>query len=209
LDEKKVERAYAGWARIYDRIYGPVFQDSRERAIRSLRTQPGQRILEVGVGTGLVLPLYPRNCQIVGIDLSEAMLEKARARVQELGLGNVELYAMDAGRMRFPDSSFDVVVAAYVVTAVPEYQKVIREMIRVCKPEGRILMLNHLTSSNPVVAAIERAISPLCTHIGFRTDLSLKQVLEGHPLKVERHEKVRPLRMWHLLECRNEKLVPA
>jgi phosphatidylethanolamine/phosphatidyl-N-methylethanolamine N-methyltransferase len=111
--------------------------------------------------------------------------------------------------MRFPDSSFDVVVAAYVVTAVPEYRQVIREMIRVCKPEGRILMLNHLTSSNPVVAAIERAISPLCTHIGFRTDLSLKQVLEGQPLKVERHEKVRPLRMWHLLECRNEKLVPA
>ncbi len=186
MDEKKVERAYAGWARIYDRIYGPVFQHSRERAIRSLRTQPGQRILEVGV-----------------------MLEKARLRVTELGLDNVELYAMDAGHMRFPDSSFDVVVAAYVVTAVPEYRQVIREMIRVCKPEGRILMLNHLTSSNPVVAAIERAISPLCTHIGFRTDLSLKQVLEGQPLKVERHEKVRPLRMWHLLECRNEKLVPA
>lgn len=209
MDEKKVERAYAGWARIYDRIYGPVFQDSRERAIRSLRTQPGQRILEVGVGTGLVLPLYPRNCQIVGIDLSEAMLEKARLRVQELGLTNVELHAMDAGRMRFPDSSFDVVVAAYVVTAVPEYKQVIREMIRVCKPEGRIVMLNHLTSSNPLLAAIERAISPLCTHIGFRTDLSLKHVLEGHPLKVERHEKVRPLRMWHLLECRNEKLVAA
>jgi len=209
LDHQRVERAYAGWARIYDRIFGPVFQDSRERAIRNLGALPGQRILEVGVGTGLLLPLYPADCRVVGIDLSEAMLAKARERVRKLGLKNLELHAMDAGQMTFPDSSFDIVMAAYVVTAVPEYKKVIREMVRVCRPGGRIIMLNHLTSSNPVLAAVERAISPLCTHIGFRTDLSLSNVLDGAPLRLERHEKVRPLRMWHLVECRNAKLAVA
>lgn len=205
MDVRKVERAYAAWARIYDRVFGPIFRGSRERAAGALNAQPGQRILEVGVGTGLLLPLYPRECQVVGIDLSEAMLEKARQRVRDLEIENVELSAMDAGALQFPDSSFDIVMAAYVVTAVPDHRQLLAEMIRVCKPGGRLIMVNHLTSSIPVVAAVERLISPLCTYLGFRTDLSLGHVLEGQPLSVERHEKLRPFGFWHLVECRNSK----
>lgn len=205
MDVRKVERAYAAWAGVYDRVFGPIFRDSRERAAGALNAQPGQSILEVGVGTGLLLPLYPRGCQVVGIDLSEAMLAKARQRVRDLELDNVELSAMDAGAMQFPDSSFDIVMAAYVVTAVPDHRKLLAEMIRVCRPGGHLVMLNHLTSNVPVVAAVERMISPLCTYIGFRTDLSLDNVLDGQPLSVELHEKLRPLGLWHLVACCNGK----
>lgn len=205
MDARKVERAYAAWARIYDRVFGPIFRLSRERAAGALNVRPGERVLEVGVGTGLLLPLYPRDCRVIGIDLSEAMLEKARQRVRDLGLEHVELSTMDAGALQFPDSSFDLVVAAYVVTAVPDHRRLLAEMIRVCRPGGRLVMVNHLISTNPVLAALERLVSPLCTYLGFRTDLSLGDVLEGRPLAIERHEKLPPLGFWHLIACRNGK----
>jgi phosphatidylethanolamine/phosphatidyl-N-methylethanolamine N-methyltransferase len=205
MDLEKVERVYSNYAGVYDHIFGKIFHESRESAVRRLNVTHGERILEVGVGTGLSLPLYPRHCRLVGIDLSPGMLEKARARVQIYGLENVELSRMDAGQMEFPDDSFDTVMAAYVVTAVPDYRKVVTEMIRVCRPGGRIIMLNHFSNGNKLIAAVEKVISPLCKHIGFRTDLSLNHVLEGTSLLVARKEKVNPLRFWHLVECVNRK----
>ena len=205
MDLKKVERVYSSYASVYDQTFGKVFQQSREAAVRGLPVQPGDRVLEVGVGTGEALPLYPTNCEILGIDLSEGMLEKAHDRVREHELDHVSLQQMDAGQMEFMDDSFDIVMAAYVVTAVPDYRKVVNEMIRVCKPGGLIVMLNHFSNGNKVIAAVEKFISPLCKHIGFRTDLSLNTVLEGTTLLVKRKEKVNPLRFWHLVECLNQK----
>jgi phosphatidylethanolamine/phosphatidyl-N-methylethanolamine N-methyltransferase len=209
MDLKKVERVYSSYAGVYDQIFGRIFHESRESAVRRLRPKPGERILEVGVGTGLSLPLYPAHCSVVGIDLSAGMLEKAQRRIQQYNLRHVRLYRMDAGAMEFPDDSFDTVMAAYVVTAVPDYRKVMTEMIRVCKPEGRIILLNHFSNGNKLIAAVEKVISPLCKHIGFRTDLSLNTVLEGTSLFVARKEKVNPLRFWHLVECENRKNSPA
>jgi phosphatidylethanolamine/phosphatidyl-N-methylethanolamine N-methyltransferase len=205
MDLETVERVYSNYASVYDHIFGKIFHESRESAVRRLNVVHGERILEVGVGTGLALPLYPRHCRVVGIDLSGGMLEKARERVRMHGLDNVELSRMDAGQMDFPDDSFDTVMAAYVVTAVPDYRKVVTEMIRVCRPGGRIIMLNHFSNGNKLIAAVEKVISPLCKHIGFRTDLSLNHVLEGTSLLVARKEKVNPLRFWHLVECVNRK----
>ena len=205
MDLKKVERVYSSYASVYDQTFGKVFQQSREAAVRGLPVQPGDRVLEVGVGTGEALPLYPTNCEILGIDLSENMLEKAHDRVREHELDHVSLQQMDAGHMEFMDDSFDIVMAAYVVTAVPDYRKVVNEMIRVCKPGGLIVMLNHFSNGNKVIAAVEKFISPFCKHIGFRTDLSLNTVLEGTTLLVKRKEKVNPLRFWHLVECLNQK----
>ena len=205
MDLQKVERVYTAYANIYDHVFGKVFHEGRESAIRNLNVQPNERILEVGVGTGLALPMYPRHCQIVGIDLSEGMLEKAKERASAHGLSHVRLYRMDAGAMEFPDDSFDTVVAAYVVTAVPDYRSVVSEMIRVCRPGGRIVMLNHFSNGNKLIAAVERVISPLTKHLGWRTDLSLNTVLEGTTLQVARKEKVNPLRFWHLVECVNNK----
>ena len=205
MDLQKVERVYSNYARVYDHIFGRIFHESRESAVRNLNVKPGERILEVGIGTGLSLPLYPQDCLVVGIDLSSSMLDKARERMVAHRLRNVQLLRMDAGKMQFPDDSFDTVMAAYVVTAVPDYRTVVTEMIRVCRPGGRIIMLNHFSNGNKLIAACEKVISPLCKHIGFRTDLSLNTVLEGTSLFVARNEKVNPLRFWHLVECVNRK----
>jgi phosphatidylethanolamine/phosphatidyl-N-methylethanolamine N-methyltransferase len=209
MDLHKVERVYSNYAGIYDQIFGRIFHESRESAVRELNVKPGEQILEVGVGTGLALPLYPNHCEVVGIDFSEGMLEKAQERMEAHGLSHVKLLRMDAGDMKFEDDSFDTVMAAYVVTAVPDYRKVVSEMIRVCRPGGRIIMLNHFSNGNKLIAAVEKVISPLCKHIGFRTDLSLNTVLEGTSLMVARKEKVNPLRFWHLVECVNEKSATA
>ena len=205
MDLKKVERVYSNYASVYDHIFGKVFHEGRESAVRNLNIPPGERILEVGVGTGLSLPLYPAHCRVTGIDLSDGMLEKARERATALRLLHVDLRRMDAGKMEFEDNSFDTVVAAYVVTAVPDYRLVMAEMIRVCRSGGRIILLNHFSNGNRLIAAVEKAISPLCKHIGFRTDLSLHHVLEGTSLQVAKKEMVNPLRFWHLVECVNQK----
>lgn len=205
MDLKKVEKVYTSYAGVYDRIFGKVFHEGRESAIRNLNLQPRERVLEVGVGTGLALPLYPRHCEIVGIDLSEGMLDKARERAEAQGLTHVRLQRMDAGAMEFSDDSFDTVMAAYVVTAVPDYRKVVNEMIRVCRPGGRIIMLNHFSNGNKLIAAVEKVISPITKKLGWRTDLSLTTVLEGTALQVARKQSVNPLRYWALVECVNAK----
>lgn len=205
MDATHIERVYSAYSRVYDRVFGKVFQDSREVLAATLEALPGQRVLEVGVGTGLLLPLYAGDCRVTGIDLSEGMLDKARERVEALDLANVTLERMDAGQMSFPDDTFDIVVAAYVVTAVPDHRAVMREIVRVVRPGGRILLLNHFVNGSGIIAACERAVSPLCKHLGFRTDLSVEQVLDGLPLAVVRHDKVKPLKLWHLVECRNVK----
>jgi phosphatidylethanolamine/phosphatidyl-N-methylethanolamine N-methyltransferase len=205
MDTAHIERVYSAYSRVYDRIFGKVFQDSREVLAGSLALRPGSRVLEVGVGTGLLLPLYPRNVRITGIDLSAGMLAQARERVERLGLTDVALEHMDASRMSFADDSFDVVVAAYVVTAVPDHRAVMQEIIRVARPGAGVVLLNHFVNGSGLLAALERAVSPLCKHVGFRTDLSVGQVLDGLPLDVMRHEKVKPLKLWHLVECRNAK----
>ena len=205
FDRDHFERVYSTYAGVYDRVFGRVFQGSREAVVRNLKVEPGERVLEVGVGTGLCLPLYPRECDITAIDVSQAMLDKAAARVQELGLTNVKLLRMDAGEMEFGEDSFDIVVAAYVVTAVPDYRKLMKEMVRVTRRGGRLILLNHFTQDSPIVAAVEKAISPICTKIGFRTDLSVDEVIDGWPLIKERDERVKPLGMWHVVECVNNK----
>jgi phosphatidylethanolamine/phosphatidyl-N-methylethanolamine N-methyltransferase len=203
MDLHKVERVYTSYAGVYDKIFGKVFHEGRESAIRNLNVQPNERILEVGVGTGIALPMYPRHCEIVAIDFSEGMLEIARKRTAEHHMNHVTLHRMDAGAMQFEDNTFDTVVAAYVVTAVPDYRKVVSEMIRVCRPGGRIIMLNHFSNENKMVAAVEKVISPLTKHLGWRTDLSLDNVLEGTELQIARKQNVNPLRFWALVECVN------
>ncbi|MGD9850922.1 MAG: class I SAM-dependent methyltransferase [Nitrospirales bacterium] len=205
MDLKKVERVYTAYASVYDHTFGKAFKQSRESAVRGLQIEPGCRVLEVGVGTGEALPLYPGHCDVLGIDLSDGMLEHARRRVDQHQLSHVTLKRMDAGNMQLSDDTFDIVMAAYVVTAVPDYRTVVNEMIRVCKPGGRIVMLNHFSNGNKVIAAVEKLISPLCKHIGFRTDLALNTVLEGTSLIVASKKKVNPLRFWHLVECVNKK----
>jgi phosphatidylethanolamine/phosphatidyl-N-methylethanolamine N-methyltransferase len=197
-----VERVYEKLAVVYDLIFGPTLHPGRIEALKKMNIRPGDHVLEVGVGTGINLPLYPRDCSIVGVDLSEPMLEKARDRVVEKGLRNCRVMEMDAAKMAFPDESFDIVYAPYLISVVPDPVKVAQEMKRVCKKGGRVIILNHFKSDNRLLAKIETMISPLTVHIGFKSDLDLHGFLTQADLTPVSIEKVNLLNMWTLVTCK-------
>jgi phosphatidylethanolamine/phosphatidyl-N-methylethanolamine N-methyltransferase len=196
-----VERVYEKLASVYDLIFGPTLHPGRLVARDRMEIRPGSHILEVGVGTGINASLYPRNCHITGIDLSTSMLDKARERVAREGLRNVRLMEMDAAKTTFADDTFDIVYAPYLISVVPDPVKVACEMRRVCKPGGKIVILNHFRSANPILSRVERAISPLTVHIGFKSDLDLPAFLAQAELRPESIEKVNVPKIWSLVTC--------
>jgi phosphatidylethanolamine/phosphatidyl-N-methylethanolamine N-methyltransferase len=196
-----VNRVYAKLAKVYDLIFGPTLHHGRLVAIERMAIKPADRVLEVGVGTGINVGLYPTDCAVTGIDLSSSMLEKARERVARKGVRNVRLLQMDAANLKFADDSFDIVYAPYVISVVPDPVAVTREMQRVCRPGGRIVIVNHFRSNNRVMASIERMISPLTVHVGFKSDLDLPAFLAQAELKPESIQKVNVPRIWTLVTC--------
>jgi phosphatidylethanolamine/phosphatidyl-N-methylethanolamine N-methyltransferase len=194
-----VESVYEKIAKVYDLTFGPTLHPGRLIALEGMGIKPGDRILEVGVGTGINAPLYPRNCHVTGIDFSAKMLARARERVENKGVRNVRLLEMDAANLSFPDNSFDIVYAPYVISVVSDPVRVVREMRRVCKPGGKFIVLNHFKSPNPLVAKMERAISPFTVHIGFKADLDLPGFLAQADLKPVSIRKVSFPRIWSLV----------
>ena len=169
FDRETVEQAYDRWAPIYDLVFGGVFSKGRQAAIQATN-KIGGRVLEVGVGTGISLPLYSQNVRIFGTDISEAMLEKAKKRVAEQGLKNVEgLAVMDAEKLEFPDDSFDVVMAQYVLSAVPNPEAALDEFARVVRPGGELIILTRVSADAGVRRFIEQKLQPVVRPLGFRT----------------------------------------
>lgn len=165
-----VAAAYDHWAPIYDLVFGKVFATGRREAIAAAE-KVGGRILEVGVGTGISLPHYSPDSRILGVDISDHMLDKARERVRRLDLGNVEaIRVMDAEELEFPDSSFDVVVAQYVVTAVPNPERALDEFVRVVRPGGEIVITTRIGAERGLRGSIEKTLMPVTTRLGFRTE---------------------------------------
>lgn len=211
MDIDAIDKVYRRYARVYDVVFGAVFQPGRKEIVESLDCRPGERILEVGVGTGLSLPLYPKDVEVVGIDISRDMLARAQARKNRCKLGkNVHLAVMNGEGMAFEDNSFDKVVAMYVASVVPDPERLVDEMRRVCKPNGLIVFVNHFHSENRVMRACERMLAPLSKHIGFRPDFSLDHFLGETGLKVM---DIHPVNIFHfctMVEARNNKpFVPA
>ncbi len=168
----QVATAYDRWAPAYDLVFGAVFRRGRSEAIVAAE-RIGGRILEVGVGTGISLPAYRRTSRLTGVDISDAMLDKARERVRRLGLDNVEEIAvMDAEELRYPDDSFDVVVAQYVVTAVPNPERALDELARVVRPGGEIIITTRVGADAGFRGTVEKALMPLTSRLGFRTEFS-------------------------------------
>jgi phosphatidylethanolamine/phosphatidyl-N-methylethanolamine N-methyltransferase len=169
LDRATVEQAYDRWAPVYDLVFGGVFSKGRSAAIAATN-RIGGRVLEVGVGTGISLPLYAPHLRIFGTDISEAMLEKAKKRVAESGLKNIEgLAVMDAEKLDFPDNSFDVVMAQYVVTAVPNPEAALDEFARVLRPGGELIILTRVSADAGMRRFIEQRLQPVVRPLGFRT----------------------------------------
>ena len=194
-----VEAVYEKLAKVYDLTFGPTLHPGRLQAIQRMSIQPGERVLEVGVGTGINLSLYPKQAMVTGIDFSVSMLEKARDRVARKGLRNMRLLQMDAADLKFSDDSFDIVYAPYLISVVPDPVRVAREMRRVCRPGGRIIFLNHFLSPNPLLSRAERMISPFTIHIGFKADLDLPAFLAQADLQPISIEKVNIPRIWSLV----------
>ena len=194
-----VAGVYDKIAKVYDFTFGPTLHPGRLRAIERMDIQPGERVLEVGVGTGINLSLYPKNCSVIGIDFNESMLEIARERAERKDIRNVRLLQMDAADLKFPDNSFDIVYAPYLISVVPDPVRVAGEMRRVCRPGGRVILLNHFLSPNLFLSRVERLISPFTIHLGFKADLDLPAFLTQAEMQPQSIEKVNVPKIWSLV----------
>lgn len=199
IDEDAVRDAYRRWAPVYDNTFGRVVRQGRQHAVEVINRSQG-RVLEVGVGTGLSLPDYEPHLEIVGIDLSPEMLERARERVSSEGLANVTgLHDMDAADLRFPDASFDTVVAMYVMTVVPEPERVMRELARVTKPGGQVILVNHFSQREGVRGWVERRMAPFADTIGWRPVFDISRVTVCDDLEFIERKSLRPWGLFTML----------
>src|ERR1700751_1643231 len=206
MDLRDTIRTYRLFSGSYDVVFGPVFHPGRKEAVRIANDRPGQRILEVGVGTGLSLPPFRPASRVTGIDVSEEMLAKARRRVARRRLAHVDgLHDMDAENLEFVDNSFDAVLALYVASVVPNPARFAAEMRRVCIPDGTIVVVNHFTSENPVLRFSEKRLAHLARHIGFHSDFPFDAFRRESRLSIR---EVRPSNLfgyWKALRCVNGK----
>jgi phosphatidylethanolamine/phosphatidyl-N-methylethanolamine N-methyltransferase len=205
LEKRQVQRAYELYAPIYDVLFDWIFAPGRAAAIKQLDLQRGDSVLEVGIGTGLNLPLYPPIARLTGIDLSQEMLDKAIERVQQLAMPDITLKVMDATAMDFGDDEFDKAVATYTISAVPDPVAVLREMRRVVKPGGRIVILNHFRSERRLVGWLEDLVAPVCTRLGWKSNLALGPLLREVGLTAEFTARVNLFDGWRLVFCVNRK----
>ncbi|APE43592.1 SAM-dependent methyltransferase [Sulfitobacter alexandrii] len=194
-----VTRSYARWAPVYDRTFGAITQAGRKRAVAHINRRTGS-VLEVGVGTGLSLQNYASHLSVTGIDFSDEMLDKARARVKAQRLDHVtELRQMDARQLDFPDASFDTVAAMHVLSVVPEPEQVMAEIARVLKPGGQVVITNHFTREKGVLGKIERLSAPFADTLGWHSDFSIDTVLQQPTLRIVAQGGLPPLGMMTFL----------
>jgi len=205
MEVTEIQRIYAYYSRIYDFIFKRWFLPRQQHAIQALHMSPGQRVLDVGVGTGFSLPLYPQHARVVGVDLSSKMLRKAQQKVLEERLSHVDLMEMDATHLAFPDNTFDFVIVAFVISVVPDPIQVLAEIKRVSKPEGQIVIINHFQSQNKIMAQFEKWVSPLCTKIGWRSDLALDYLVQHADLRIDRKYSLNKLDLWKVIWATNHK----
>ena len=200
LDDASIVAAYARWAPVYDRIFGVITRKAIVATMQRLNQLPPSRILENGVGTGISLPQYDKRHTIVGVDLSPDMLERARTRAGEENLANVEsLEVMDALDLRFEDASFDVAVAMFVMTVVPDSNRALGEMIRVVKPGGRIVITNHFSADKGVRASFERWLSRYSAKLGWHPEFDIARVMGRPETKLVERRSLSPMGIYTLL----------
>jgi phosphatidylethanolamine/phosphatidyl-N-methylethanolamine N-methyltransferase len=178
-------KLYYEFSHLYDRVFARVFYPRIAQVVRSLNIEPGARVLEVGVGTGLSFTAYPTHCQVIGVDLAPEMLEQAQEKIERNGWRHLKVMEMDALNLKFPDSTFDYVMAFHVVSVVPDAARLMREVLRVSKPGGTVVIINHFRSRNRFLAALDTLIEPITRRLGWHT-LAIEEVVGGMPFDVSR-----------------------
>lgn len=202
MELAQVTAAYKRWAPIYDQTFGRIAHRGRRKAIEHINGRTG-RVLEVGVGTGMALPLYASHLEVVGVDYSHEMLDRARRKTRDENLSHVtELRQMDARELDYPDASFDTVVAMYLVSVVPEPERVVSEMVRVCKPGGEILIVNHFARQAGAMAAIEKAFGPFAKWLGWHSDFQISRVLGAEAAELQQRIPLPPAGLFTLLKLK-------
>lgn len=204
MQTPEIKKIYARYSRIYDAIFSRWFSPRQRHVIRTLELKPGQRVLDVGVGTGISLPLYPDYVRVTGVDLSREMLREAQKKVVAHHLHHAALSEMDAGHLAFPDHTFDVVIAAFVISVVPDPIRFLAEVKRVNKTDGRIIMINHFQSENKLMARLEKWAAPLCTKIGWHSDLALDYLVQTANLHIERMYSFSKIDPWKVVHASNK-----
>jgi phosphatidylethanolamine/phosphatidyl-N-methylethanolamine N-methyltransferase len=197
--EAHESRLYSDFAPLYDKVFGKIFYSRLERVIEALEIPCGAKVLEIGAGTGTSFPAYPTHCDVTGIDLAPDMLARARRKIRENGWSHFKVIEMNALDLEFPENSFDYVMAFHVVTVVPDPIRMIEEAKRVCKPEGRIVIVNHFTSDVPLLGSLTQALDPITRWLGWRTDLKLKPFIEMADLTVENVYKLSKTSLYTVL----------
>ena len=197
-------RVYSDFAHLYDSVFGRAFVDREHELIESLNLRPGQRVLEVGVGTGISLDAYPPYVHVVGIDPSAGMLKQAREKARDNGWGHIEVRPGDALNLEFPDNSFDWVTTFHVMTVVPDPRRMMDEMVRVCKPGGGLALINHFASDRPWLYTVGKVLNPITKHLGWTTRLRARDVLNGQKIVVERYARPSPWSVHFVIVARKQ-----
>ena len=191
MQEKTTRSIYNLWAKVYDHFFwGDIVTRRTSRAIERMEIAPDERVLDIGVGTGLTLPAYPKHARVVGIDLSEGMLRKAQKRTLEENMKHVRLALGNALELPFDDDQFDHVLASHVITVVSDPVKLIEEIRRVARPGAQVVIINHFRSSNRLVARIEKWVSPICQWLGWKSDVCLQELISKTGLEIEYRYKL-------------------
>ena len=208
MSEPSTSRLYDLWAWMYDWTFGALVRARQSRAIQQLHPLAGERVLDMGVGTGLMLNEYRPDITVVGLDISAGMLSKAAEKCVENGLTHCRLVRADAMLPPFADHSFDHIMISHTISVVSDPAKLMAWATRLLKPGGRIVLLNHFQSTWPVAAWVERVLNPMFVKIGWRSDLALEDVLRGADLDVEYCFKMRLIDVWRIVVLRRKGEVP-
>ncbi|GGA27185.1 class I SAM-dependent methyltransferase [Neptunicoccus cionae] len=201
MELEAVKSSYARWAPVYDKTFGIITGSGRRAAVGFINRQKNcHGVLEVGVGTGLALPHYHEELNVTGVDFSTDMLDKARSKVEKQGLKHVKaLRQMDARELDFPDNCFDAVAAMHIVSVVPEPERVMAEMARVCKPGGKIVITNHFAKEDGAMAVVEKMSAPFANLLGWHSDFAMDTVLQQPNLKLVEKRPLPPVNMMTFL----------
>jgi phosphatidylethanolamine/phosphatidyl-N-methylethanolamine N-methyltransferase len=199
VDIQAIEKAYGRYVKIYDAVFGRMFLPRLRHVIEKLALSPGQSVLEVGVGTGISLPLYPAGVRVVRVDVLDAMLARAKAKLPGINTQSVLLAKMDGRRLAFKDNVFDHSIVAHVVSVADNPHEILKEMQRVTRPGGSIVIINHFRSENPASLVLLKAFGPLCRKLGWHPDFALEPLIARSGLRVEDVYKLHPVDLWKIV----------